>query len=1347
MTESGKKISTTDKEADLVRVRLEGDEKGLPQYVDQRLPEIQVVGSTFYKIDPDDGDWHSFRIEIDSTKNPKTIDLISLRHPDEKVFGIYEFKDGALKICFADLDGVDAAGWGQPNPNRKPSKRPAKFNAEAGSKNVLFECWPLGQLIYKMLHDEGKGLLSKDQQDELVELILKRQADRTLPWRTKMGNVIEKRWVAGKLNRELWERYTAQLIDGFYAIKVRPRIVIGTPAGVNLQLENQTVRCGSGKHITFEVRETNRVTKIGATIIGRNDIPGTIPLGQKGGRQTMGSSNNFGKQMWESIRPGKQKITFEAQLAIVESSTSDKKDQQEVFVSRKVTFESETTFLPPGQTTVNISTDPAMEAEVDRSITIKRIETNPAVNPSTDNKYYANVILDITSRPIDIAFNIILKDGDNEYKAGSIAAAAEKKTGLNCMAFIPADLSGKRIDVILRPAPDEAEQTVDLFEIWGEEIVFKDVLVTMVRDSNNQVLIRPDKQVTHITEPLDDSGHVDYLEAINQRYSRGVTAATNWTVALLKEFGPPKLRHDSLTDFWHPLGIQPISPDPVQPFLQGYRFGNEYSELDQKASESYMNSRGPWTANQFPHEARWLGMRKLTLDRLVDASKLPHNYVPQVTSAEEHARRIEEVQDFFNQQLQSKNPGERLGAAIGAMLTSNMRMRTAPLSRVQGTDSAQYGRELARMLSRRALLRIGEADIQAAQSDLLAIHRVGLLSGQGNLLQWIMGMAIDEMASVADLDMVESGKLTKEECEQYLRLLKQLPASRQAMELLNVETRFQALDAIQFAALHHEETIRQLSKIANIDKLALSRIQELDWSEVMRRVNRLFDEQHDLYNSPGRSEELIAYEESEPQLDPEQYATILIERAKKGPEELTAFMAQMYFDQISSRNLRRVESRPKTRRRVVQAGLAAELYRFEHGAYPESLDLLKSLVSEPLVDAFTGKPFQLKTLENGVLIYSLGLNGTDEAGVDIAKLDGWSGPGPTPDDISVRLEPASSRSQEQATAEYVGEKQLKIKEESAKLPGQAIRHTRFYQLNIAVQRKLNSIVQTIDNESTAERATQDVANLFPLMAEIQFLENALQELDWEPGRQQHNEYRREYNKLSDEYSKLTANLKDKPYFKVFAAKYDETSRKARTLVPYSIPEGHAQRGDGPEFVIRLPKVARPQIDLSGESGWLEVFVVDENTEKLIPQRENIRCGGKAFLPTQGSEKGSLIWLRPIREPGFPEFSGGLKDVNFVRREKAGNEEMFFLKTKLNSKDFSAALRQHLGAGWKTRVLGDEDFLRARLAGRSTGATVNMSAFVNAEFPGVEVRSIHLTYKNRSSEPNVGITIVGTDSNE
>ena len=343
------------------------------------------------------------------------------------------------------------------------------------------EAGPAGEsAIVELIRREGEGTLAGDQIKDLIDLILKYQADRERPWRTEMGDLIEKRWLAGKLNRDLWEQYTAQFLVGFYKVKVRPRIVIGTPGGVNLKLVIQDVRCGSGKHITLKVQEKDRVTRVGSTIIGRVNMPGIImKLKHKGGHGSIGNCNSFGEQLWDSIKPGKQKITFEAQLSILESPAPEKQDPQEVFfASRKVTFETETTFLPRGQSTVNINTDPAMKAEVDRSITIVRIKTGPAVKPVAGNKYYVNVRLDIKSRPIDTAFSIILKDGDNEYKAGSLTQTAENNNGLESMAFIPADLSGKRIDVILRPAPDQAELTVDLFEIWGEEIVFKNVLVT-----------------------------------------------------------------------------------------------------------------------------------------------------------------------------------------------------------------------------------------------------------------------------------------------------------------------------------------------------------------------------------------------------------------------------------------------------------------------------------------------------------------------------------------------------------------------------------------------------------------------------------------------------------------------------------------------------------------------------------------------------------------------------------------------------------------------------------------------------------------------------------------------------
>ena len=333
--------------------------------------------------------------------------------------------------------------------------------------------------IEELIRREREGLLNPVQWDELVALVLRYQADRKRPWRTEMGDLIEKRWVSGKLDRDLWEQYTAEFVVDYFRVKVRPRIVIGTPGGVNLQLRTQDVRCGSGKHITFRLQQKSYEFRIGGTLVGAADQQANLgTISHQGDQSGMGFGCSFDEETWDSIKPGRQTIIYELQLDILESPAPGQDEQPDVFASRKVSFETETTFLPRGQTTVNINIDPLIKADVDRSITIKRIETSLDENTATDNKYYCNIILNIEPRPIDIAFSIILKDGDKEYRSGSVTSPADSDSGLKSVAYIAADLSGKRIDVIFRPNPRIAEDTVDLFEIWGEEIVFKNVLVS-----------------------------------------------------------------------------------------------------------------------------------------------------------------------------------------------------------------------------------------------------------------------------------------------------------------------------------------------------------------------------------------------------------------------------------------------------------------------------------------------------------------------------------------------------------------------------------------------------------------------------------------------------------------------------------------------------------------------------------------------------------------------------------------------------------------------------------------------------------------------------------------------------
>jgi hypothetical protein len=93
------------------------------------------------------------------------------------------------------------------------------------------------------------------------------------------------------------------------------------------------------------------------------------------------------------------------------------------------------------------------------------------------------------------------------------------------------------------------------------------------------------------------------------------------------------------------------------------------------------------------------------------------------------------------------------------------------------------------------------------------------------------------------------------------------------------------------------------------------------------------------------------------------------------------------------------------RRDVAECGIAAELYRLDHGAYPKSLEALapKYLATLPN-DTFSGQPLLLKSLPDGVLIYSVGPNGKDDGGVNDQSRAGGTPPKSPADDIAWRVE-------------------------------------------------------------------------------------------------------------------------------------------------------------------------------------------------------------------------------------------------------------------------------------------------------------------------------------------------------
>ena len=103
---------------------------------------LLIEGSTFAvtemksngaKSEPDTG-----LIEFSSTSAPKTIDFIDRDQSDKRSIGIYELKDGILRICMVETGGFDSPP-GEGISEAKPAKRPTTFESPTGRNILLME--------------------------------------------------------------------------------------------------------------------------------------------------------------------------------------------------------------------------------------------------------------------------------------------------------------------------------------------------------------------------------------------------------------------------------------------------------------------------------------------------------------------------------------------------------------------------------------------------------------------------------------------------------------------------------------------------------------------------------------------------------------------------------------------------------------------------------------------------------------------------------------------------------------------------------------------------------------------------------------------------------------------------------------------------------------------------------------------------------------------------------------------------------------------------------------------------------------------------------------------------------
>jgi hypothetical protein len=455
---------------------------------------------------------------------------------------------------------------------------------------------------------------------------------------------------------------------------------------------------------------------------------------------------------------------------------------------------------------------------------------------------------------------------------------------------------------------------------------------------------------TRITKPLLPDGRPDYLAAINEMASKGVTRDNNMAIAFLEVLddqqfrGKPPLRDEILAKL-------DISRPPEHLHFKNLA---GIGDCDEAAAR-------PWRSKEDPALADLLNDMPLAAAR--GATERSRWYIPLVRSKEE----------VF-------------------------------LIRTRIPMLGQF-RLVSKALVIHANLAVGEGRQEDAPADLLAAHRLGCLLGQDPLLIGkLVAASLVSSADKAIADSAAAGAFSPARARKLAEdLISAGPMPDMASAIDNCE-RFIILDFIVqatgvdkgdlFEFLTTTLASGQTAKLkGNFFRQAfLKNWPKADYDTILRRVNQHYDDLVKAMGQPSFGQRAKAIEDIGQQLS-QLEDRVATQPASTSPTQWTGdFILSILLTRISHSQISTDLAMVQRDLAVVALGLCA--YKADNGKYPDSLDVLapKYLTKVP-EDFCSGKPFIYKKTADGYILYSVGENMTDDGG----KTKGQGG-----DDIVVK---------------------------------------------------------------------------------------------------------------------------------------------------------------------------------------------------------------------------------------------------------------------------------------------------------------------------------------------------------
>lgn len=461
------------------------------------------------------------------------------------------------------------------------------------------------------------------------------------------------------------------------------------------------------------------------------------------------------------------------------------------------------------------------------------------------------------------------------------------------------------------------------------------------------------------------------LQAINQHFGTGVTPGDNAVVLIYKSLGPHPGGATLPVRFFKELGI-PVPPDRgdyFQPYLKGASADADpgFKQFDKAIGEL-------WTRKECPIVAKWLDANVNPVEVMIEASQRSQWYSPIIP------------------------PSDEAGKTQGLVMTL--------------LPATQEIRSIARYFSIRANLAMAESRFDDAWDDVLNCHRLGRMQSKGpTVIDYLVGVAITNIANVLHVRFMQVAQPDSKTLVAMRDEFRALPELKRPVDQVEITERVMLLDLYSTLEAGDYEAFDVFGISSTSESLTptvRAGLALVDWDVARFHGMQVYGELRTLLQikDPIRRADQMA--EFDARLNTR--GTVTSERIfnaflKKGDvtgtiDTLVAdYLIQQFLPAMAQ--VENAAARTFARIQNLETYFALEMYRQRTGEYPESLsELVPEWMEVEPVDPYIGRPLKYKRKSGGFLLYSVGLNRTDEKGRTFGE-DG--------DDLRIKVLPGRNK--------------------------------------------------------------------------------------------------------------------------------------------------------------------------------------------------------------------------------------------------------------------------------------------------------------------------------------------------